>query len=92
MHVPLNRRQLEFIEEQIRSGRAASQEEILREGLELLMERDAEERRTSEAWCEDARQKIEEAYQESFTEEGIDGHTLLEALRVELEAGREDRP
>lgn len=91
MEVPLNRKQLEYIEEQIRTGRAASQEEILREGLQLLMDRDAQERRQYEAWREDARQKIEEAYQESLTEEGIDGPTLLEELRVELDAGSQER-
>ncbi len=92
MDMPLSQEERVYIQEQLRSGRAASQEEVLREGLQLLMERDAEERRKYEEWKADVRQKIDEAYEESLTDEGIDGHTLLEALRVELEAGREDRP
>jgi Arc/MetJ-type ribon-helix-helix transcriptional regulator len=92
MDLPLNKEERAFIEEQLRSGRAANQEEILREGLQLLMDRDADERRKYEAWRADVRQKIDEGYEESLTDEGIDGAAFLEELRLELQSRREVEP
>jgi len=89
MDVPLNRKQLDYIDEQIRSGRAGSQEEVLREGLQLLMERDAEERRKYEAWREETRRNIEIGYQQLLAGDTVDGEEFLEELRLELEARRE---
>lgn len=86
MDIPLNRKQLEYIEEQIRSGRAASQEEVLREGLQLLMDRDAEERRKYEAWRDETRRKIEIGYQQSLSGEMVDGEEAFEQLRLQIEA------
>ena len=88
MDVPLNEREKAYIQEQIRSGQAASLEEILRAGLQLLMERDAEERRKYEAWREEARRKIEIGYQQAIAGELIDGEEALERLRLEMEARR----
>ncbi len=89
MDVPLNRKQLEYIEEQIRSGRAASQEEVLREGLQLLMERDAEERRKYEEWKAAVRRNIDIGYQQMLDGDTVDGDEFLEELRLELEARKE---
>ena len=89
MDVPLNRKQLEYIEEQIRSGRAASQEEVLREGLQLLMDRDAEERRKYEEWKANVRRNIDIGYQQMLDGDTVDGDEFLEELRLELEARKE---
>jgi len=39
----------EYVDQQIRSGRAASEGEVLREALQFRMERDAEDSRRHEA-------------------------------------------
>ena len=89
MDLPLNRKQLEYIEEQIRSGRAASQEEVLRDGLQLLMERDAEERRKFEEWKANVRRNIDVGYQQMLDGDTVDGEEAFEQLRLEIEARKD---
>ncbi|MCY2959540.1 MAG: type II toxin-antitoxin system RelE/ParE family toxin [Planctomycetota bacterium] len=78
----------EYVDQQIRSGRATSEGEILREALRSLMKREVDLRREYEEWREDARRTIDEAFDEPF-EISVDGLSLLEELRLELEAPRE---
>lgn len=85
MDVPLNQKELAYIQEQVRSGRASSEGEVLREGLQLLMERDAEERRKYEAWREETRRNIDIGYQQMLDGDTVDGDEFLEELRLELE-------
>lgn len=82
----------EYVDQQIRSGRATSEGEVLREALQLLMEREADERRKYQEWRERTRREIDEAYEESLTDEGLDGPTVFEELRLKLDARRDRRP
>jgi len=88
MEVPLNASEAEYVAAQIRSGRAANGGDLLREALQLLMEREADERREYEKWRERTRGEIDEAYEESFHEEGFDGPAVFEQLRLEIESRR----
>lgn len=91
MEVPLSAMEFGYVEARVRSGRSASHGEVLREALHLLMERDAGERRSYQEWRERTRRGIDEAYEESFTEEGLDGPAVFEELRIKLEL-RGSRP
>jgi len=88
IEVPLDAREREFVEARIRAGHAASEGEVLREALRCLMERETDERRAYEEWRERTRLEIDQAYEESFHEDGFDGPTVMEELRVKLEARR----
>jgi putative addiction module CopG family antidote len=92
MDVPLNEREKAYIQEQIRSGQAASEEEVLRAGLQLLMQREAEDRRAYDAWREEARRKIEIGYQQAIAGELIDGEEAFARARVKMEARRNTEP
>ncbi len=75
-----------YLDQQICEGRAASEGDVLREALQLMMEREVDERRKYEGWRERTRRELDEAYEESLTEEGLDGPTFFEELRVKIEA------
>lgn len=89
MDVQLTRQELAYVANRIESGCALDASDVVRQGIRLLMERDDKERREYERWRADVRQSIEEAYQESLTDEGVDGDAFLEELRIELGGRRE---
>ena len=88
MDVPLNAQEAEYVAEQVRSGRAASEGEVLREALQLLMERDTVAHEKSDAYREHARRSIEAGYQDCLAGGTVDGEEFIEQLRHELEARR----
>ena len=80
--------EMEYIDHQIRTGRAVNEGEVLREALQSMMGREADECRTYAEWRERTRRELDEAYEESLTDEGLDGPAVFEELRLELEARR----
>ncbi len=88
MDVPLNAQEAEYVAEQVRSGRAATEGEVLREALQLLMERDAGGHEKSDAWSEELRRNIETGYQEMLVGDTVDGEEFMDQLRLESEARR----
>jgi Arc/MetJ-type ribon-helix-helix transcriptional regulator len=88
IEISLSGPEREYVEQQIRSGRATSEGEVLREALQSLMQREVDQRREYQEWRADARRKIDEACEEA-PEDSVDGPALLEELRVELEALQE---
>jgi Arc/MetJ-type ribon-helix-helix transcriptional regulator len=88
IEISLSGPEREYVDQQIRSGRASSEGEVLREALKCLMQRDVDQRKAYEEWRVDARRKIDEACDEP-PEDSVDGPALLEELRLELEALRE---
>ncbi len=86
MEVPLNAKEAEYIAEQVRSGRAASEGEVLRDALRLLMERDACGHGAYDAWREELHRNIETGYREMLAGDTVDGEEFMEQLRLESEA------
>lgn len=88
MDVPLNAQEAEYVAEQVRSGRAASEGEVLREALQLLMKGDAGGYEEGDAWREEVRRNIETGYREMLAGDTVDGEEFMEQLRLESEARR----
>ncbi len=84
MDIEWNPEERDFIQDRIRAGRAASEDEIVRHGLQLLMERD-EKLRQYDAWREETRQKIDIGHQQALDGDTVDGEEFLEQLRLEIE-------
>ncbi len=91
IEISLSGPEREYVEQQIRSGRAASEGEVVRGALRSMIDRDGDERRKYEEWRERMRRELDEAYEESFTDEGLDGPAVFEELRLELEARRDQQ-
>ena len=83
--------QLRFIEATVRSGRFRDASEVLREGLQLLIEREAAERRRHEAWREGARRAVEEGWQELERGETVEGERVFRDLQERIDAHREKK-
>ena len=75
----------EYVDRQIRSGRAASEGEVLREALRFQMEHDAEDVRKYEAWRNDARRTIELRYQRALEGGFVEGEAAFERVRLRME-------
>jgi Arc/MetJ-type ribon-helix-helix transcriptional regulator len=76
----------EYVDQQIRSGRAASEGEVLREALQFRMEHEREDRDESEQWREAARRSIEIGHQECLDGKTVDGEAALERMRLRIAA------
>jgi Arc/MetJ-type ribon-helix-helix transcriptional regulator len=92
MGVPLNAREAEYVAEQIRSGRAANEEEVLREALQIMMERDAGGHEKYDAWRRKVWRSFETGYREMLAEDTVGGEEVAEQLRRESEARRGNAP
>lgn len=88
IEISFSRTEREYIAQQIHAGRATSEGEVLREALQLMMQREVDGHRKYESWRERVRREIDEAYAESLTDEGVDGPTVLEDLRIQIESRR----
>lgn len=88
IEISLSQAEKAYVTQQIHAGRAVSEGEVLRQALQLMIEREADAHRKYEAWRERMRREIDEAYDESLTDEGLDGPTVLEALRIKIELRR----
>ncbi len=76
--------QQRFIEAEVRSGRFRDANEVVREGIELLMSQGATGHERDRDWLEDARRKIEEGWQEIERGETVDGEEAFQRLRQRL--------
>lgn len=85
IEVSLNGREREFVDQQLRSGRAASEGDVLRAALQVLMECEAEDRRQYEAWRDEARRTIEVRYQRALEGGFVDGEAAFERVRRRME-------
>ncbi len=86
MDVPLNAKEAEYVAELVRSGRAASEGEVLREALQYRMEHACGDGLESEQWREAARRSIEIGHQECLEGKTVDGETALERMRLRIAA------
>jgi Arc/MetJ-type ribon-helix-helix transcriptional regulator len=78
----------EYVDQQIRSGRASSEGEVLREALQFMMDSEAAERRKYDAWRENARRRIEIGHQQCLDGNTVDGEAALERIRLALQERR----
>ena len=88
MNYDLTPEQQRFIEATVRSGRFRNASEVLREGLQLLIEREAAEKRRHDAWKEDVRRRVEEGWQQLERGEVVDGETVFRDLQERIDAQR----
>ncbi len=71
----------QLIQHKVTSGAYASADDVVREALRLLNERDAE----TPEWKRDVSAKIEEAWQSLRRGEGIDGDEAMVMLHREID-------
>ena len=83
--VPLNERELEFLETHVHFRHARSATDLLLGVLCPMIDPIAEERRVYEAWRENARHSIEIGYQECLEGRTVDGAAAFERVRLRIE-------
>lgn len=88
IEISLSGAEREYVDGRIRSGHAASAGEVLREALQLMMERDADRHSRNDAWRDRVREDIETGYREMLAGDTVDGEEFMERLRVESDARR----
>jgi len=76
----------EYVDQQIRSGRAASEGEVLRDALQFRMEHEAEDRQRDDAWRAETRRTIEYRYQRALEGGFVDGEAAFERVRQRMDA------
>lgn len=90
--VSLNGREREFIEAEIRAGRASSEGDVLRDALRLLMDRQSDGCRNHEDWLVATRRTIELRYQRALEGGFVDGEAAFERVRQRMEERWRSRP
>ena len=85
IEISLSGPEREYVDQRIRSGRASSEGEVLREALQLLMDRDSEDRRQYEAWRAETQRTIELRYQRALEGGFVDGEAAFERVRQRME-------
>ena len=91
MNVSFTDEQVRFIEERVRTGRYRSAAEVVREALQVLMRREAEESPEYVAWREKVRRQIDEGLEQTDRGELLDGEQVFEQARKRLQSGRKPR-
>lgn len=86
MNVSLTPDQVRFIERRVKTGRYQTAAEVVREGLRLLMEHEADAERRYQAWCKELRRKIDEGWSQAQRGEFVDGEAVFRKLETELQA------
>lgn len=84
MNVSLTPDQERFLADRVASGRYRTAAEVVREGLRLLMEKEALERERAEIWRQEVRRKIDEGLAEAVRGELRDGEETFEKLARRL--------
>jgi len=85
IEISLSGPEREYVDQQIRSGRAASEGEVLREALQRRIEQDAEGRGEDERWRDETRRTIEARYQRALEGGFVDGEAAFERVRIRME-------
>jgi Arc/MetJ-type ribon-helix-helix transcriptional regulator len=75
----------EYVDQQIRAGRAGSEGEVLREALQFRIDHGAEEDRNYAAWRDETRRTIELRYQRALEGGFVDGEAAFERVRIRME-------
>ncbi len=86
IEISLSGPEREYVDQQIRSGRAASESEVLREALQFRMEHASGEATSYEQWQDAARRSIEVGHQECLDGKTVDGEEALERMRLRIAA------
>ena len=91
MNVSLTDEQVRFIEAKVKTGRYQTAAEVVREGIRLLMDHEAEEQRRFQAWRDEVRRKIDAGWDEAIEGKLVDGKDAFKRLEERLDARRKPR-
>ena len=87
LNVSLTAELEQFIAEKVQSGMYSTASEVVREGLRLLRQADADR----EAWRVEARAKVERGWEEAGRGEVVDGDEVFRKLNETSAARRKKR-
>jgi antitoxin ParD1/3/4 len=88
MNVSLTDEQRRFIQERVEAGRYRTAADVVRDALRVLMQQEAKEPPGYEAWRDQARQHIEEGYQQAERGELLDGEEVFARAKRRLRSSR----
>jgi antitoxin ParD1/3/4 len=88
MDLSLTAEQLQFIEQKLKTGRYKTAADVVRDGLQRLMEQEAAEGRLADVWRSQVREKIEEGWAEAERGECVDGEAAFDQLKKRIEDRR----
>ncbi len=91
MNVSLTDEQVRFIEEKVKTGRYQTAAEVVREGIRLLMDHEADEQRRFQAWRDEVRRKIDAGWDQATGGQLVDGEDAFKRLEAKLQAKRKPR-
>lgn len=88
LNISLTPEQVRFIQAKVGTGRYQTAAEVVREGIRLLMERDAEAQHRFDAWRNELRRHIDTGLREAERGELIEGEKVVAEVKKAIRRRR----